>query len=174
MADQVQSTDNSNHYAANHRGIPRKGCALLQGIVFCGCCGRHMQLRYFGAHGEYPVYSCSGNHDQGCSRCWEVRALQVDAEIERLLCVALAPDQLAVAATALEQLEEETRLPERQWALKRERARYEAERARRQYIAVEPENRLVGGVWSVHGKTSCASRKRWSKIMNGGANSQSR
>ena len=32
---------------------------------------------------------------------------------------------------------------ERQWSLKRERARYDAERARRQYDAVEPENRLV-------------------------------
>ena len=32
---------------------------------------------------------------------------------------------------------------EHQWALKRERARYEAERARRQYNEVEPENRLV-------------------------------
>ncbi|MEN2793320.1 hypothetical protein ABC974_27115, partial [Sphingomonas oligophenolica] len=32
---------------------------------------------------------------------------------------------------------------ERQWALKRERAEYECERARRQYDAVEPENRLV-------------------------------
>lgn len=32
---------------------------------------------------------------------------------------------------------------ERQWTLRRERARYEAERARRQYDAVEPENRLV-------------------------------
>ena len=32
---------------------------------------------------------------------------------------------------------------ERQWSLKRERAGYEAERARRQYDAVEPENRLV-------------------------------
>ena len=29
------------------------------------------------------------------------------------------------------------------WTLKRERARYDAERARRQYDAVEPENRLV-------------------------------
>jgi DNA invertase Pin-like site-specific DNA recombinase len=143
MANQVQLADNSNDYAANHRGIPRKGCALLQGIVLCGCCGRHMQLRYSGPHGEYPVYSCSGDHDQGCSRCQEVRALQVDAEIERLLWVALAPDQIAVAAAALEQLEEEARLLERQWALKRERARYEAERARRQYVAVEPENRLV-------------------------------
>lgn len=41
------------------------------------------------------------------------------------------------------QLDEEARLLERQWALKRERARYEAERARRYYDAVEPENRLV-------------------------------
>ena len=40
-------------------------------------------------------------------------------------------------------MEEEARLLERQWSLKRERARYDAERARRQYDAVEPENRLV-------------------------------
>ena len=32
---------------------------------------------------------------------------------------------------------------ERQWTLKRERAGYDAVRARRQYDAVEPENRLV-------------------------------
>ncbi|MBY3348930.1 hypothetical protein [Rhizobium laguerreae] len=40
-------------------------------------------------------------------------------------------------------MEEEARQLERQWALRRERARYEAERARRQYDAEEPENRLV-------------------------------
>jgi hypothetical protein len=41
------------------------------------------------------------------------------------------------------QLEEESRQLDRQWSLRRERARYEAERARRQYDTVEPENRLV-------------------------------
>jgi hypothetical protein len=40
-------------------------------------------------------------------------------------------------------IDEEAGLLEKQWALKRERARYEAERARRQYDTVEPENRLV-------------------------------
>src|ERR1700692_2541483 len=40
-------------------------------------------------------------------------------------------------------LEEDGRQLERQWTLRRERARYEAERARRQYDTVEPENRLV-------------------------------
>ena len=60
-----------------------------------------------------------------------------------LLLEALTPDRLALALAALGELENEVRALERQWSLKRERARYEAERARRQYDAVEPENRLV-------------------------------
>jgi hypothetical protein len=48
-----------------------------------------------------------------------------------------------MAVAALGQLEGEARQLDKQWALRRERARYEAERARRQYDAVEPENRLV-------------------------------
>jgi hypothetical protein len=67
----------------------------------------------------------------------------VDAEVERILLEALAPDQIALAVAAVGQLEAEAALLEKQWALKRERARYEAERARRQYDGVEPENRLV-------------------------------
>jgi hypothetical protein len=72
-----------------------------------------------------------------------VRALAVDAEVERLILEALRPDQIAVAVAALGEIEAENRTMERQWTLKRERARYDAERARRQYDAVEPENRLV-------------------------------
>jgi hypothetical protein len=63
--------------------------------------------------------------------------------VERLILTALAPDQIALAIAALGEIEAEAQLLERQWSLKRERARYDAERARRQYDAVEPENRLV-------------------------------
>jgi hypothetical protein len=62
-----------------------------------------------------------------------------------LLLEALTPDRLALAIAALGELENEARALEHQWSTKRERARYEAERARRQYDAVEPENRLVAG-----------------------------
>jgi hypothetical protein len=55
----------------------------------------------------------------------------------------LTPDRIALAVAALGEIEEETRALERQWSLKQERARFDAERARRQYDAVEPENRLV-------------------------------
>jgi hypothetical protein len=69
--------------------------------------------------------------------------LPVDILVERLLLDSLAPDRIAIALEAVGQLEEESRQLERQWTLRRERAQYEAERARRQYDAVEPENRLV-------------------------------
>jgi DNA invertase Pin-like site-specific DNA recombinase len=144
MANQRRLADNLNRYEANRPGVARKGGALLQGIVVCGRCGRHMYLRYSGPHGDYPVYHCSADQQRdGGRRCQEVRALSVDAEVEKLALAALAPDRIALAVAALGELEEEARLLERQWTLKRERARYEAERARRQYDAVEPENRLV-------------------------------
>jgi DNA invertase Pin-like site-specific DNA recombinase len=144
MANQARLAGNVAHHATGRPGVPRRGSALLQGIAVCGRCGRRMGVRYSGPHGDYPVYHCSA--DQGITgqpRCQEVRALGADAEFERVLLDALAPDQIAIAVAAVGQIETETQALEHQWGLKRERARYEAERARRQYDAVEPENRLV-------------------------------
>jgi DNA invertase Pin-like site-specific DNA recombinase len=144
MANQARLAGNVARHAAARPGVARRGCALLQGIAVCGRCGRRMALHYSGPHGDYPVYRCGADHARdGQPRCQEVRALAVDAEIERVLLDALAPDQVALAVAAVGQLEAETRMLERQWVLKRERARHAAERARRQYDAVEPENRLV-------------------------------
>ena len=72
-----------------------------------------------------------------------MRALAVDAEFERVLLDALAPDQIVLAVAAVGQTRGGSAGPGAPVGLKRERARYEAERARRQYDAVEPENRLV-------------------------------
>jgi DNA invertase Pin-like site-specific DNA recombinase len=144
MANQRQLADNLNRYEAGRPGAPRKGSALLQGIVSCGRCGRRMCLRYSGPQGNYPVYMCvADNNLDGRPRCQEVRALLVDAEVERLFLVALRPDQIALAIAALGEIEQESLVLERQWTLKRERARFEADRTRRQYDTVEPENRLV-------------------------------
>ncbi|WP_247560468.1 hypothetical protein [Bradyrhizobium sp. 138] len=103
-----------------------------------------MSMRYTGPNADYPVYCCRSDRDQqGSVLCQEVRALAVDALVERVVLDALVPDQIEIALAAAGQLEQESRQLERQWALRVERARYEAERARRQYDAVEPENRLV-------------------------------
>ncbi len=144
MANQRQLANNVARYDAGRSGAPRKGSALLQGIVSCGRCARRMCLRYSGTDGDFPVYVCVADQTfDGGPKCQEVRALQVDAEVERLILEALTPDRIAVAVAAVSEVEVENRAIERQWSLKRERARYDAERARRQYDAVEPENRLV-------------------------------
>src|SRR3954462_14415998 len=144
MANQQRLADNPSRYAAGHTGAPRQGSALLQGIAVCGRCGRRMSLRYTGPKGDYPVYCCRADRDHKAGPlCQEVRALAIDAFVERTFLDALAPDQIAIAVAALGQLQQEAHQLEKQWALRRERARYEAERARRQYDAVEPENRLV-------------------------------
>ncbi len=56
---------------------------------------------------------------------------------------ALEPSALELSLAAADDLEQERTRLHRNWQQQLERARYEADRARRQYDAVEPENRLV-------------------------------
>ncbi|MCP4686387.1 MAG: recombinase family protein [bacterium] len=144
LANQAQLAANQNCYREDRPGAPKKGQALLQGILRCGRCGVRMRLRYSGARGEFPVYECTyAQSEYGARRCQEVRGLGLDAEVERLVLEALTPDKLTLALAALGALEQEYAALRRQRELHLERIRYEATRAQRQYDAVEPENRLV-------------------------------
>jgi uncharacterized protein YndB with AHSA1/START domain len=61
----------------------------------------------------------------------------------RLVLEAVQPAALEVSLAVAADIEAERAALERHWQQRLERARYEVERARRQYNAVEPENRLV-------------------------------
>jgi DNA invertase Pin-like site-specific DNA recombinase len=144
LANQAQLAANRYHFQEKDPGAPQKGQALLQGIVKCGICGRRMYVRYAGDEGEYPVYICRyAELEYGGPLCQALRGHDLDGEVERLVLEALAPDRVAIALAALEELEQEYASLRRQWQLRLERVRYEAERAQRQYSTVEPENRLV-------------------------------
>jgi DNA invertase Pin-like site-specific DNA recombinase len=144
MANQARLEANHNAYAKGRWGAPRAGEALLQGLAICARCGARMHLHYSGRSGEYPVYLCSdGTNKRQAPLCQHVRTQAIDDEIERAVFAALAPDKLAIALATMAEVEREEAALSKQWHLRLERARYEAERARRQYDAVEPENRLV-------------------------------
>ncbi|MCK1705027.1 recombinase family protein [Bradyrhizobium sp. 146] len=101
MANQRRLADNVAHFEAGHAGVPRKGAALLQGIAICGRCGRRMSMRYTGPNADYPVYCCRSDRDQeGSALCQEVRALAVDALVQRVVLDALLPDQIEIALAA--------------------------------------------------------------------------
>ena len=119
--------DRLRNNAARHKregsGVVRKGQALLQGIAVCGRCARQMGLHYSGPKGTYPVYKCEGDYSiNGTPRCQEVRALSVDAEIEKVILECLSKDQIVIAVEAVSELESQARLLDQQWKLKCERA----------------------------------------------------
>ena len=101
LANQAQLAANQSRYREDRPGTPKKGQALLQGILRCGRCGARMRLRYSGDQGEFPVYECSyAQSEYGAPRCQEVRGLGLDAEVEHLVLEALAPDKIALALAA--------------------------------------------------------------------------
>jgi DNA invertase Pin-like site-specific DNA recombinase len=126
------------------RTAVRRGTALLSGLLRCGHCGRPMRTYYTGNKRRTPRYICCGamiNH--GAPACISVGALRVDEVVSAAVLGALQPLGIEASFEA-ERLQAE-QLRRRQDALRLalEKARYEADRCRRQFEAVEPENRLV-------------------------------
>ena len=121
---------------------PREGTALCQGIVFCGACGRSMQVRY---QDRLPRYECGHSRADhvATSLCGSVRADTIDAVAADALLATVAPDQVALALAAAGEVTDRHRRSVRAAELAVERARYAADRAERAFVACEPENRLV-------------------------------
>lgn len=143
VRNQQQLDDNCTWPEGDRRGAVRAGNALLQGIVLCGRCGRRMTVRYT-RNGTTPSYECNQMHkQQNGPTCQFVRGDGVDAAVARLFLEAIQPAQLEVSLATLAEIETQARQVERQWQLRLERARYEADLTRRRFVAVDPENRLV-------------------------------
>jgi len=142
MQNQEQLHENAQ--GANwNKGAPREGGALLQGIVICGRCGRHMRVRTGGRRSAYACYQA--HRDYGAPRCQHFTAHHVDEAVVELLLEAIQPARLEVALAAMEQLETQRQMLAEQWQKRLERARYETDLARRRYERVDPDNRLVAG-----------------------------
>ncbi len=124
---------------------PREGPALLQGIVVCGKCGEKMTLRYHN-YGDrlVPQYMCQKRSVEYSEKvCQSIKGGDVDSEISRLLLKTVTPLAMEVALSVQEELLKRKEEIENMYLQNIERARYEAELARRRYMTVDPDNRLV-------------------------------
>src|SRR3979411_3343846 len=133
-----------NMPTGRHHGAPKHGDALLAGLVRCRRCGRKLTIRYTGAKHNIPRYSCSrGSLDNGEPRCIAFGGLRVDDAIEEDLLRGAQPGAIAAAVEA--EAQAASRRDQVRDALVRdlEAARYSADRAFRQYDAVDPQNRLI-------------------------------
>ncbi len=140
----IRKMVSDNVPTSRHHGAPKHGDALLTGLVRCRRCGRKLTVRYTGARHDIPRYSCwRGLLDNGEPRCIAFGGLRVDDAIEQALIPVLEPGAIAAAVEA--EAQAASRRDQVRDALMRdfEAARYEADRAFRQYDAADPQNRLV-------------------------------
>jgi DNA invertase Pin-like site-specific DNA recombinase len=132
-----------NRCTAQTAGVARRGAGLLAGLVVCGGCGHHMVVEY-PSRGR-PYYRCRWRRKNAKpGRCGPgLSATCVDELLGAQVLEVLEPARLELHLEAAQQIEQERQRLGEHWRRRLEQARYEAERAERQYQAVEPENRLV-------------------------------
>lgn len=131
-----------NRSKVESRCAIRRGRALLTGLVVCSRCGYRMLTRYGKA--SRGVYSCEGKKIAYADPpCQSLSAAARDQEVVRQALLAMEPAALEVSLQVATDLKNQREKDEALWRQRLERAAYEADRARRQYEAVEPENRLV-------------------------------
>ena len=146
MTNQKRISDNAaRRRGGTNSGAVREGRALLQGLLLCGRCGARISVRYSGQNGRCTNYSCTRLRFEALAsnHCLYVSARQLETPIIDVVMKALTHERLLDATKIIDTIEEQDRALEKQWQLRIERARYDAQRAERQFDACEPENRVV-------------------------------
>jgi excisionase family DNA binding protein len=137
-------SDNANGKSFLSRGSVRRGEALLAGLLRCGHCGRKLHVAYGGTDGNVGRYHCRGSSvNHGGDRCISFGGMRIDRAVGAEVIERLQPLGIEAALGAMDARRAENAETLRQIELALEQARYEAHRARRQYDAVDPDNRLV-------------------------------
>jgi len=130
-------------------GPVREGQALIQGLVRCGHCGRSMSVSYGGGKRGTRIkrvfqYRCLGARSRTAEGgCHTVGGKRIDLTVVEAFLEVTQPAAAEAASVANDELASEREAARRYWQHQIEKAEYEAQRAQRQYNAVEPENRLV-------------------------------
>jgi len=124
---------------------PREGPALLQGIVVCGICGKRMTVRYQSTVSNLvPVYICQRRSvEYGEKICQSVHGSAIDDEVSKILLEMVNPLAMEAALEVQKELNRRKSEVDKYYMQQVEKARYEMELARRRYMSVDPDNRLV-------------------------------
>lgn len=146
-ANQATLIGNAAAHGQDRKAGPaREGPALLQGLVLCGKCGKRMTVGYHRrCDGTLvPDYACQREGiATGTPPCQTTCGAGIDAAVADLVLQSLTPLALETALAVSTELTARAAEADRIRATGVQRARYAAEAARRRYLAVDPNNRLV-------------------------------
>ena len=146
LANQKRLAQNATAFGKERSAGPvREGPALLQGCVLCGICGAHMTMQYHHVRGKLlPIYMCQEDAvRRGRRLCQQIRGFALDQAISALLIELMTPMTIDIALAVQQAIEARIGETDTLRRTQLERARYEAELARRRYMKADPDNRLV-------------------------------
>jgi DNA invertase Pin-like site-specific DNA recombinase len=144
--NQKKLRDNARAHGHDRRqSPPREGPALVQGLVMCGVCGDRMTVRYHSRQGQQvPVYVCQKDRIEYAGRiCQHIPGAGIDDAIGELLLETVTPTALEVAFQVQDELRRRIDEVDQLRRQRVERAHHEVELARRRFMQVDPDNRLV-------------------------------
>ena len=127
-------------------GAVREGCALLQGLAICGTCGRKLAVYYDGPAQVHPRLLLHRHRAAGRGPRHPAPARRRRRDRRRRhrrVPGRAGPAGLQACLAAAQQLEDGQDTALAQWRREVEQARYQAGKAERRYLAVDPDNRLV-------------------------------
>ncbi len=127
------------------KSVPREGPALLQGLALCGRCGQRLSVHYHTRRDfRIPTYVCQrGKTLLGEPICHSLAGRVLDAAVSKLVTDVVTPAAVAAALEVQREVQAQIDEADRLRRKSVERAQYEVDLARRRYMRVDPDNRLV-------------------------------
>jgi DNA invertase Pin-like site-specific DNA recombinase len=142
---QKRLADNKAKPFGSEPGPVREGGALLQGLAYCGLCGRRMAVGYCGTGRRFGHFMCLSSAQERGSEfyCQTLGGRRIEQAVVNLFLETVTPAGVEVGLAALAALQQQQEESARYWRQCVERAEYEAGLARGRYEAVDAANRLV-------------------------------
>jgi DNA invertase Pin-like site-specific DNA recombinase len=144
--NQKRLLENASAYGLDRKKhTPREGPALIQGLAVCGVCGRRMSVIYHNyKKGICPEYTCARDGIENAKKpCQHIPGDKIDKAIGDILVETMTPAALEVAISVQKELENRTTEVDHLHKKHMQQLEYEANLARRRFMNVDPENRLV-------------------------------
>jgi len=132
-----------NRATAEAMGATRGGPSLLSGLVVCGRCAHRLMTGYAGKANRVRYTCARAMIDYAEPPCQSLSGEFLDSLVADEIMKVLTPASLELSLAAQADIRSERQRLDAHWKKRLERAAFEADRAARQYAAVEPENRLV-------------------------------
>jgi len=152
---------------------PREGAALIQGLAWCGKCGYRMHVNYKWYKGQ-NIHSYICNRDAtesgGCI-CQSMSGRAIDDKISELLLAKLTPEVIAQSVEVQKELDNRQDEAINYYRMRVEKCSYEANLARKRFMGVDPDNRLVAleleSAWNIKLKHLDEARNELDKQEEG-------